>query len=303
MQPIDRFAGSASPKLLLEAFRDQYAVHGDSALAGELAKVASVRQHSAGEVIIEQNHADNDVFFILFGEVSVFINGQEIARRQAGQHVGEMAVVDPAAERSATVVARGEVVLAVVSEADFTAIATKYATLWRRIAAELGNRLRQRTRFIRQRNATPILFIGSSRESLPVVEAICNELQSASFILRPWTIGVFSPSQFPIDDLTRQLSDCDFAALVFGPDDHVVSRGTAADAPRDNVLLELGLFMGALERSRTFFIVPLDVDVKIPTDIAGLNPIRYVSKTGLLTDNLIPACDELSNVLTKLGPR
>lgn len=303
MQPIDRFAGFAGAKLLLKALGDQYVVQGDYALASELAKVAKVRHHPAGAEIIEQNHADNDVYFILFGEVSVFINGQEIARRQAGQHVGEMAVIDPAAGRSATVIARGEAVFAVVSEVDFTAIATKYANLWRRIAAELGNRLRQRSRFIRQRNATPILFIGSSRESLPVVEAMCNKLQSAPFILRPWTIGVFSPSQFPIDDLTKQLLDCDFAALVFGTDDHVISRGTAADAPRDNVLLELGLFMGALERSRTFIIVPRDVDVKIPTDIAGLNPIRYVSKTGLLADNLIPACDELCNVLTKLGPR
>lgn len=303
MQPIDRFSGGPNARPLLEALRNQYMVYGDHPLAAELAKVAKLTQHSPGTRIIEQDHADNDVFFILIGEVSVVINGQEIARREAGQHVGEMALLDPGARRSATVIARDTVVLAAVSEADFSAIAAQYPNLWRRIAAELGNRLRQRSRFIRQRNDTPILFIGSSRESLPVVDAIVAGLKPAPFIVRPWTGGVFSASQFPIDDLAKQLFDCDFAALVLGPDDQVLSRGITSDAPRDNVLFELGLFMGALERARTFFIVPRDVDVKIPTDILGLTPLRFDSETGALADNLIPVCQELSALVGKLGAR
>lgn len=171
------------------------------------------------------------------------------------------------------------------------------------VAAELGNRLRQRTRFIRQKNETPILFIGSSTESLPVVKAIVGGLKRAPFIVRPWTGGVFSASQFPIDDLTKQVFDCDFAALVLGPDDQILSRGTSSNAPRDNVLFELGLFMGALERARTFLIVPGDVAVKIPTDILGLTPLRFKSRSGMLADNLVPVCKELFALLRKLGAR
>jgi hypothetical protein len=225
MQPIDRFAGGPTARPLLEALRNQYIVQGDNALAAELAKVAKLTQYAPGTCIIQQGHPDNDVFFILIGEVSIAINGQEIARRQAGQHVGEMALLDHAAQRSATVIARDTVVLAAVSEAAFSVIAANYPNSWRRIAAELGNRLRQRGRFIRQKNDTPILFIGSSRESLPVVNAVVDGLKSAPFIVRPWTGGVFSPSQFPIDDLTRQVFHCDFAALVLGPDDEVLRTG------------------------------------------------------------------------------
>lgn len=303
MQPIDRFSGGPTAPPLLDALRNQYAIHGDERIAGALAQVAKLAQYPPGTRIIEQGAADNDVYFILMGEVSIVINGYEIARRSAGQHVGEMAVLDPAARRAATVVTRDTVVLVAIAEPNFAAIAAQYPTLWRRIAAELGDRLRQRSRFIRQRNEVPILFIGSSRESLPVVEALVAGLKSAPFIVRPWTGDVFSASQFPIDDLAKQVFQCDFAALVLGPDDQVLSRGITSSAPRDNVVFELGLFMGALERARTFLVIPRGADVKIPTDILGLTPLHFASGSTTLADGLIPVCQELSALIGKLGPR
>ena len=45
------------------------------------------------------------------------------------------------------------------------------------------------------------------------------------------------------------------AALVLAPDDTVISRDVTSTAPRDNVVFELGLFMGPwvmLERSWCF---------------------------------------------------
>jgi CRP/FNR family transcriptional regulator, cyclic AMP receptor protein len=297
MQPIERFSGDQNVDARRAAFLDQYVVHGNGELAAALVNVATLRQYAPGAHIVEQDGPDTAVYFILIGEVSVIINGQEIARRQAGQHVGEMALIDTAATRSATIVARNIVVTATVSEAAFSALANQYPNLWRRLAMALGHRLRQRTQFIRRRNETPIVFIGSSRESLPVVSAIVSALKSSPFIVRPWTGGVFTPSQFPIDDLARQLFECDFAALVLGPDDQVLSRGAASDAPRDNVIFELGLFMGALERARTLLIVPREPDIKIPTDILGLTPLRFDSKTGDITS----VCAELSMLVGRLG--
>jgi predicted nucleotide-binding protein len=303
MEPIDRFlAGPASPTLL-DALRDQFVVHGDGSLASELAKVVKLAQHLSGTTLIQQDHADNTIFLILLGEVSIVINGQEIARRHANQHVGEMALLDPSARRSASVIARGIVVTAQVTERDFTALASKYPLLWRRIAAELGNRLRQRSGFIREKNETPILFFGSSSESLPIVNALVDGLHSAPFITRPWHRGIFVASQFPIDDLAKQVTQADFAALVLSPDDEVISRSIMSDAPRDNVLLELGLFIGSLGRSRTFLIVPRDVNIKIPTDIFGLTPIRFSLKGGSLTDNLAPVCRELVELVARQGSR
>jgi len=48
----------------------------------------------------------------------------------------------------------------------------------------------------------------------------------------------------------------DFAALVLTADDLTASRQVVSLGPRDNVLFELGLFMGRLGRSRTFVIRP-----------------------------------------------
>ena len=91
MEPIDRFAGGPSARTLLEALRNQSIVHGEAALAVDLAKFVALEQHASGATLIKQDDADNDIFFILIGEVSIIINGQEINRRHAGQHVGEMA--------------------------------------------------------------------------------------------------------------------------------------------------------------------------------------------------------------------
>ncbi|MEW6672839.1 MAG: TIR domain-containing protein [Thermodesulfobacteriota bacterium] len=303
MRPIERFSGGVTSPSLLQALREQYIVHGNSALAAALAEVVEVEEHAPGTHLIEQGKADNHILFILIGEVVIVINGQEVAYRKAGQQVGEMALLSVGALRSASVIARETVVTARVTEADFTTVADAHPEAWRRIAAELGDRLRQRTRFIRQRNVTPILFIGSSRESLPIVEALVDGWKSSPFIVRPWTGGVFTPSQFPIDDLAKQLSACDFAALVLGPDDQVLSRGITSNAPRDNMLFELGLFIGAIERARTLFIIPADADIKIPTDILGLNPLRFLSRTGSLADNVVPVCTDIAALIQRIGPR
>jgi CRP/FNR family transcriptional regulator, cyclic AMP receptor protein len=279
-------------------------VHGDRDAAADLAKVVQLIEYHSKTQIIKEDASDNMLLLLLFGEVSIEIKGQEIARRQAGMHVGEMAMLDPGVRRSASVIAREDVVAAAISERAFCEVANRHPNLWRRIAIELSNRLRQRSRLIRPRNATPILFVGSSRESLPVVTAIQNGLAGKPVIARPWTTsGVFSPSEFPIDDLAKQVLECDFAALVIGPDDRILSRGVESEGPRDNVLLELGLFMGALGRNRTFLVVPRDIDVKIPSDVLGLNPVKVSLSSGSLADNVIPACGELWGAIEKLGSR
>jgi predicted nucleotide-binding protein len=90
-----------------------------------------------------------------------------------------------------------------------------------------------------------------------------------------WSDGVFGASSFAIESLETQIGIADFAVLVVGPDDQVTSRGVASDAPRDNVVFEVGLFMGALSRSRTFLLAPMGRKVKIPTDLLGLTTLQF----------------------------
>lgn len=173
------------------------------------------------------------------------------------------------------VIASEETVVARISEPDFANVANDHSVMWRLIAIELADRLRQRSRFIKEPNPQPHLFIGSSRESLPVAEAIKDGLASMPFSTYLWTDDIFTASKTNIESLESELERSDFAILVLGPDDKVFSRGKDAEAPRDNVLFELGLFMGALSRRRTFFVIPTGLNLKIPSDLLGVTPLQY----------------------------
>jgi predicted nucleotide-binding protein len=109
-----------------------------------------------------------------------------------------------------------------------------------------------------------------------------------------------------IDVLMKEVDNSDFAAFVFGPDDKVASRGERYSAPRDNVVFELGLFMGRLDRTRTFIVAEQKAvkEIKIPTDLLGVTPITYVIKDGQdLPSALVSVCQELRRVFAQLGPR
>ena len=91
---------------------------------------------------------------------------------------------------------------------------------------------------------------------------------------------------------------------MLGPDDRVISRGQETDVPRDNVIFELGLFMGALKRERTFLVLPRGLNIKVPTDILGLNPLTYPEGTQNEISSLIaPVCDDLRQIIMTKGPR
>ena len=127
---------------------------------------------SRNNVVIRQGALDSDIYLIVSGRLSVQVNGREVAVRNSGQHVGEMALIDPRAVRSATIIATEPSVLAKITEPDFSRLARKYPQLWRRLAIELADRLRQRGRFHTPPNDIPHVFIGSSVERLLVAQNV-----------------------------------------------------------------------------------------------------------------------------------
>ena len=302
MEMINRFCGAEGRTRLISALRQQTILHDNETLVKDLANRVEILPIESGNEIITQGNADNDLYFILAGRLSIVVNGREVAIRQSGEHVGEMALIDPSARRSASVIAIEQTVVAKISETAFRPLANKYPRVWQLIATELAKRLQQRNRLVVSTNPRPVLFVGSSKESLPIAQMIQSNLDHDDFLVRLWTDSVFDASQFTITELEKQVQESDFAVLVLGADDVVESRNEKSNAPRDNVIFELGLFMGALSHERTFMIIPRGCYIKIPTDLLGLTPLNY--KSGDFNDLpalLGPVCHKLRNIINKIG--
>ena len=141
---IDHTQSANNQYDLVEALKAQGLIR-ETDIASEFAKFVRVERVRRGRHVIEKGSADNDLIFILSGEFQVSIGKEEVARCAPGEHVGEMAMVDPGVERSATVSAASDSLIARISEPEFTAIAEQFPRLWRRLAAELASRLRQTT--------------------------------------------------------------------------------------------------------------------------------------------------------------
>lgn len=301
---IDRFEGDTNRRNLIEAIKRQSIVRDNNELAEEIINVLELKEFNLAEKIISEGHSDNDLFFIFAGRVSIVINGREVAIRAAGEHVGEMALIDISAVRSASVVAIEITVVGKISESDFTKIAENNPRLWRLVALELGNRLRQRSIYVSEKNPRPVIFIGSSAESINIAREIQSCFHHDDFVVKLWTDNIFQASQYPIESLNSQVQESDFAILLLGPDDKVLSRKEEHNAPRDNVIFELGLFMGALSRQRTFMILPNNIDIKIPSDLIGINILKYKDGTESdLTSRLAPICNDLRKIINEKGTK
>ena len=117
------------------------------------------------------------------------------------------------------------------------------------------------------------LFIGSSSEGLEVARALQVELLD-DFDVQFWKQGMFEPGGYALDSLIEEAKRCDFAVLVATPDDIRESRRESAEVPRDNVILEFGLFVGVLGRIRTL-VLATSKGVAMPSDMFGLTQLSY----------------------------
>lgn len=149
----------------------------------------------------------------------------------------------------------------------------------------------------------PTLFVGSSTEGLRIAKAIGVLLESVCEVSL-WSQGVFGLTQGTLESLVTKLPDFDFAVLVLTADDLSISRGTAKAAARDNVLFELGLFMGSLGRDRTFIVYSREDPPDLPTDLAGVTAATFTPpERGDLLSALGAACTRIQYAIEKLGVR
>jgi hypothetical protein len=143
------------------------------------------------------------------------------------------------------------------------------------------------------------IFIASSVEGLDVAYAAQENLEF-NFEITVWPQGIFELSRSVLDSLVDSLTKFDAALFVFTPDDEIIIRGEKETKVRDNVIFELGLFLGRLGRERCFILQPRSVkDLSLPTDILGVTPATYDDKRedGNLLAALGPPCNKIRRAI------
>ena len=144
------------------------------------------------------------------------------------------------------------------------------------------------------------IFIGSSTEGLEIARAIQFQL-SDDTEATIWTEGFFELGRATLETLVNSIERFDFAIIVLTPDDLILSKNASSMRPRDNVMFELGLFMGRLGRSRTFMISDSQKTMKLPSDLAGVTIATYDSTIANKVTAVGPACYLIRNTVKDLG--
>jgi len=142
------------------------------------------------------------------------------------------------------------------------------------------------------------IFIGSSSEELETAK-IVQKLLENDFDVVIWNENLWDKSVFKLNsnflhDLLKAPLKFDFGILIGSPDDKVEVRGKEYLQARDNILFELGLFIGRLGIQRCSFLV--HEDVKELSDLSGI----FISKFNY--KNLNDKVDEIKRAFLMVEP-
>jgi len=157
----------------------------------------------------------------------------------------------------------------------------------------------------------PAVLIASATEQLELTSAL-QSLLIDSCNPTPWK-QVFRPTRTAIESLESALLDYDFAVFFIDPNDILSSRGDTFVVTRDNVIFELGMFIGNLGRKRCFMISPINEKHKLPSDLSGVTVLFYDAKTfdrapadkryDLIQSSLSKVSNEIKREIQLLGCR
>jgi hypothetical protein len=145
----------------------------------------------------------------------------------------------------------------------------------------------------------PTIFIGSSVESLPIAQAIQANLEYDAKVTL-WDQGVFKLNNTALESLYKQISEVDFAIFVFMPEDIATIRDTKTLTVRDNVIFEMGLFIGGLGKDKVYYLIPRGVDFHLPTDLLGITSGTYNPDNANLQAATGTFCTQIKQLIKKL---
>lgn len=115
------------------------------------------------------------------------------------------------------------------------------------------------------------IFIGSSSEQLATLNKVID-LLGDEYDCIPWT-DAFGLNASGLDSLIKQTRLADYSILLATKDDVTKERGESLTKPRDNVIFEFGLFLGAAGADRCYLLAEKTAD--LPSDLDGINLAKF----------------------------
>lgn len=146
----------------------------------------------------------------------------------------------------------------------------------------------------------PTVFIASSSEAISVAEAVHIKLEQEMRV-KLWE-NAFDLSSITITTLINKTKEADYAVFVFHPDDKSLIREKEYSSVRDNVVLELGMFIGSLGLEKCFILVPKSAETtfRLPTDLSGVTATFYDDQEPDLTDAVTGSCAKIKQSVKRL---
>jgi len=113
------------------------------------------------------------------------------------------------------------------------------------------------------------VFLASSQESLEDLREVSSWIEQEGHEPLPWdSPSLFLPGENTFEKLIQISRQVDAAVFIFGADDKVWYRTDALLQPRDNVLIEFGIFASSLGQRRA--IICTRNSPKIASDLRGI---------------------------------
>jgi len=149
------------------------------------------------------------------------------------------------------------------------------------------------------------VFIGSSGRALEYATALQSLLLDRGIDAEVWNQSVIDLSQTTIEGLIQASREVDFGVFLLTPDDLLKAAVNDEYVPRDNVLFEIGLFMGRLGRDRVFLVYQSNRGSRILSDLAGVTyaPFNRPDDATDLKRALRPAAVKIRDHIERIGPR
>lgn len=154
----------------------------------------------------------------------------------------------------------------------------------------------------------PTLFIGSSTARLPIARGLKQILEDCADVTVWDEAAQFVLGESILSGLIKVGEVYDFALLVFGQDDSTMMGGVEVPTVRDNVIFELGLFMGHMGPGRAFWLSPKGPKAPhLSSDLEGIIHLEFdepeMTDATSISGSLVETRDKVYRQITSLGFR